>query len=150
MNSSINQSTNQSSHKLYRYITTNIIISIIRLVHKQFLINTKLAFRRMSYWNTYNREQSSSKRIWCCVCEKYSFKQITSLCKSSKGVVWCMGSRKKVPKKLKLGSKYTEEVLYRVARWHIFKPKIPIWIYLGRSCNVSCWYIIRPFGLFKG
>jgi hypothetical protein len=31
-------------------------------------------------------------------------------------------------------------------RWHIFKPKIPIWINLGGLCNRRCWYIIRPFG----
>jgi hypothetical protein len=27
----------------------------------------------------------------------------------------------------------------RVARWYIFKPKIPIWINFGKSCNGSCW-----------
>jgi hypothetical protein len=38
----------------------------------------------------------------------------------------------------------------RVARWHIFKPKIPIWVNFGRSCNGRCWYILCPFGLFYG
>jgi hypothetical protein len=34
----------------------------------------------------------------------------------------------------------------RVARWHIFKPKIPIWVnFSGR-----CWYIVCSFGLFYG
>jgi hypothetical protein len=36
----------------------------------------------------------------------------------------------------------------RVARWHIFKPKI--WINFVGSCNGSCWYIIYPFDLFCG
>jgi hypothetical protein len=36
----------------------------------------------------------------------------------------------------------------RVARWHIFKPKIPTWVNFGRSCNGRCWYILWPFGLF--
>jgi hypothetical protein len=26
--------------------------------------------------------------------------------------------------------------------------KIPIWIYLGVSCNIKSWYILWPFGLF--
>jgi hypothetical protein len=38
----------------------------------------------------------------------------------------------------------------RVARWHFFKPKIPIWVNLGRSCYERCCYIIWPFGLFYG
>jgi hypothetical protein len=32
----------------------------------------------------------------------------------------------------------------RVARWHIFKTKIQIWVNFGR-----CWYLC-PFGLFYG
>jgi hypothetical protein len=36
----------------------------------------------------------------------------------------------------------------RVARWHIFKPKIPIWINFRGFCNV--WYIKCPYGLFYG
>jgi hypothetical protein len=50
-----------------------------------------------------------------------------------------------------------------VARWFIFKPKIPIWVNFGGSLNGRCWYImymavwsilrsfwyiIRPFGIF--
>jgi hypothetical protein len=42
----------------------------------------------------------------------------------------------------------------RVARWHIFKPKIPIWVNFGGSSNGRGWYILwpyfRPFGLFCG
>jgi hypothetical protein len=26
-----------------------------------------------------------------------------------------------------------------VARWYIFKPKMPIWMYFGVSCNERCW-----------
>jgi hypothetical protein len=33
----------------------------------------------------------------------------------------------------------------RVDRWHFLKPKIIIWVNLGR-----CWYILRPFGIFFG
>jgi hypothetical protein len=40
----------------------------------------------------------------------------------------------------------------------VFKPKIPIWVNFGGSCNGSCWYILlsfgvcilRPFGIFCG
>jgi hypothetical protein len=39
-----------------------------------------------------------------------------------------------------------------VARWYIFKPKIPIGVNFGGSCNIICWYILwsilRPFGIF--
>jgi hypothetical protein len=38
----------------------------------------------------------------------------------------------------------------RVARWHFFKPKIPIWVNLGGSCNWRWSYIICPIGLFYG
>jgi hypothetical protein len=38
----------------------------------------------------------------------------------------------------------------RVARWFLFKPKIPIWVHFGGSCNGRCWYILWPFGLFYG
>jgi hypothetical protein len=31
-------------------------------------------------------------------------------------------------------------MLTRVARWHIFKPKIAIWVNLGGSFNGRCWY----------
>jgi hypothetical protein len=36
----------------------------------------------------------------------------------------------------------------RVARWFIFKPKIPIWEHFGGSCK-SC-YILWSFGIFNG
>jgi hypothetical protein len=36
------------------------------------------------------------------------------------------------------------------ARWLISKPKIPIWVNFGGSCNEKCWYICWPFGPFYG
>jgi hypothetical protein len=38
----------------------------------------------------------------------------------------------------------------RVARRHIFLPKIQIWVNFGGTCNGRCWYILRPIGLFYG
>jgi hypothetical protein len=31
----------------------------------------------------------------------------------------------------------------RVARLFVFKPKIPIWVNFGGSCNGKSWYIIK-------
>jgi hypothetical protein len=36
-----------------------------------------------------------------------------------------------------------------VARWYIFKPKIPIWVNFGGPLNGKCWFILRPFGIFN-
>jgi hypothetical protein len=36
----------------------------------------------------------------------------------------------------------------RVARWHIFKPKVPIWVNFGWSCNGSIRFNSCPFDLF--
>jgi hypothetical protein len=38
----------------------------------------------------------------------------------------------------------------RVARWFIFKPKIPIWINFGGPKIGKCWYILWPSGIFDG
>jgi hypothetical protein len=38
----------------------------------------------------------------------------------------------------------------RVARWHIFKPKIVIWVNLGRTCKGRFWYILWPVGIYTG
>jgi hypothetical protein len=38
----------------------------------------------------------------------------------------------------------------RDARWFVFRPKIPLWVNLGASCNGKCWCILCPFGLFYG
>jgi hypothetical protein len=40
-------------------------------------------------------------------------------------------------------------VLVRVARWFIFKPKIPIWVNFGMHYIGSCWYILRPSVIFN-
>jgi hypothetical protein len=37
-----------------------------------------------------------------------------------------------------------------VARWYIFKPKIPIWVNLGGPWNGKGWYIVRIFGICYG
>jgi hypothetical protein len=36
----------------------------------------------------------------------------------------------------------------RVARWFVFKPKIPIWVNYGGPYNGKCWYILRSFEIF--
>jgi hypothetical protein len=33
-------------------------------------------------------------------------------------------------------------------RWYIFKPKIPIWVNFGGSCDGRCWYILWPLVYF--
>jgi hypothetical protein len=43
-----------------------------------------------------------------------------------------------------------KSVPIRVARWHIFRPKIPIWVNFGGPCNGRCWYILWTFDLFYG
>jgi hypothetical protein len=37
-----------------------------------------------------------------------------------------------------------DEVIHRVARWFVFKPKIQIWVNFGMSCSGRWWYI-GPF-----
>jgi hypothetical protein len=49
-----------------------------------------------------------------------------------------------------LCAKYSEPTMYRVDRWYIFKPKIPIWVNFGGSWNGICWYILWPFSIFYG
>jgi hypothetical protein len=41
-------------------------------------------------------------------------------------------------------------VASRVARWFVFKPKIPIWVHLGGPQNRKCWAILWSFGIFYG
>jgi hypothetical protein len=41
-------------------------------------------------------------------------------------------------------------MVYRVARWFVFQPKIPIWVNFGGPKNRKCWYILRSFGIFYG
>jgi hypothetical protein len=38
----------------------------------------------------------------------------------------------------------------RVARWFVFKPKIPIWVIFGGPWNGKCWYILWSFGKVCG
>jgi hypothetical protein len=44
----------------------------------------------------------------------------------------------------------TECRVSRVARWYIFKPKIPVWVNFRGSCNGRCWYILLRLGPFYG
>jgi hypothetical protein len=37
--------------------------------------------------------------------------------------------------------KFFSNMMARVARWLVFKPKIPIWVNFGRPRNGKCWYI---------
>jgi hypothetical protein len=39
-------------------------------------------------------------------------------------------------------------VSHRVARWYIFKPKIPTWVNFGGPWNGKGWYILWPFGIY--
>jgi hypothetical protein len=38
----------------------------------------------------------------------------------------------------------------RVARWFVFKPKIPIWVNFEGPKIGKCWNILWPFGIFYG
>jgi hypothetical protein len=38
----------------------------------------------------------------------------------------------------------------RVARWFVFKPKIPIWVNFGEPWNGKRWHILWSFGIFYG
>jgi hypothetical protein len=50
----------------------------------------------------------------------------------------------------KVDLKNDPTVISRVARWYIFKPKIPVWVNFLGSCNGRSWYILQPFGIFYG
>jgi hypothetical protein len=39
---------------------------------------------------------------------------------------------------------------YRVTRWFVFKPQIPIWVNFGGPLNDKCCYILWSFGIFYG
>jgi hypothetical protein len=41
-----------------------------------------------------------------------------------------------------------DPVSTRVARWFLFRPKIPIWVYFAGSWNRKCCYIFWSFGIF--
>jgi hypothetical protein len=38
----------------------------------------------------------------------------------------------------------------RVARWFVFKPKIPIRVNFGGASIGKCFYVLWPFGIFYG
>jgi hypothetical protein len=40
------------------------------------------------------------------------------------------------------------EIGARVARWYIFKPKIPIWVNFGGPWNGKVCYILCPLGIY--
>jgi hypothetical protein len=41
-------------------------------------------------------------------------------------------------------------LLARVARWSVFKPKIPIWVNFGEPWNGKGWHIQWLFGTYQG
>jgi hypothetical protein len=45
---------------------------------------------------------------------------------------------------------YGQVMSSMVARWYVFKPKIPIWVNFGGPWNGKCGYILRPFGICLG
>jgi hypothetical protein len=47
-------------------------------------------------------------------------------------------------------TKHNTRVSVRVARCHVFKPKILIWVNFGGTWNGRFWSILWPFGLFWG
>jgi hypothetical protein len=51
-----------------------------------------------------------------------------------------------------INDRFTQFVLLfsRVARWYIFKPKIPILVHFGGPWNRKGCYIIWPFGISNG
>jgi hypothetical protein len=49
---------------------------------------------------------------------------------------------------LKMGVQLIVAELW-VARWFVFKPKIPVWVNFGGCCD-GRWNILLPFGLFYG
>jgi hypothetical protein len=49
-----------------------------------------------------------------------------------------------------LGDFFINSSGHSVARWHIVKPKILIWLFARGTCNGRCWYILWPHGLFCG
>jgi hypothetical protein len=75
---------------------------------------------------------------------------------SCSGPSWCSGnpgglgrSASIILKKQSSGLQmvYVEHIA-RAARWFVFKPKIPVWVNFGGSCNGNCQYILCPFDLF--
>jgi hypothetical protein len=57
---------------------------------------------------------------------------------------------KQAPFKQRLRFFLFQLIQTRVAGWHIFKSKIPIWVNFGGYCNGRFWYTLWPFGLLYG
>jgi hypothetical protein len=49
---------------------------------------------------------------------------------------------------LKLRTRRQSQVLLRVARRYIFRPKVAILVSFERPWNGTFWYFLRPFGIF--
>jgi hypothetical protein len=56
-------------------------------------------------------------------------------------------TRLKKPKTINFARKLNDS---RVARWFIFKPKIPLWVKFGGPWNGKCCSILLPLGIFFG
>jgi hypothetical protein len=48
------------------------------------------------------------------------------------------------------GGRKFVNVSSRVARWCVFKPKLPIWVNFRGSWTRKCWYILWPIGIYFG
>jgi hypothetical protein len=78
--------------------------------------------------------------------------------------LWVMPAVNQMQSKQKSASNGSEKsarqtsswIQSRVARWFIFKQKIPIWVNFGGPLNGTCFYILwsfeflRPFGIIYG
>jgi hypothetical protein len=74
--------------------------------------------------------------------------------------LWRKNSSSGQTSHLLLQPRIVNTAVARVARWHIVKPKIPIWVSFGVSCYglfyghlvnfTTIWYIFWPFGTFCG
>jgi hypothetical protein len=90
------------------------------------------------------------------ICCKLDLQELRNYCRNVLGPV----KRKQITK---FESKsVVGDYIIRIARWYIFKPKIPILVNFGGSFNgrclyISChlvyfvtiWYILWPFGIFS-
>jgi hypothetical protein len=78
---------------------------------------------------------------WCILCQLGTVCG-HALCFSSFGMLYQEKSGNHVPDALADPCYLHRSVSSRVARWCIFKTKIPILGNIGGSCNVRCWYIL--------
>jgi hypothetical protein len=66
--------------------------------------------------------------------------------RTSLGCTWQLNSESKSC----ISRKQAARTQIRVARWFVFKPKIPIWVNFGGPCNWRCCYILGTLGLIYG